>query len=123
MKAFIIVANNSPSKKGMLVSMLSAFVNIESIGVAVDVVDAVGIIQQRYPNTLIFNRKIFEEKGQSYLASILETGGSFIILPKHRQFRERCVYIGIDFSVAEQKEWVLNEIGETLREYQHFTAK
>lgn len=27
------------------------------------------------------------------------------------------------FSIAEQKEWVLNEIGETLREYQHFTAK
>ncbi len=67
MKAFFIITNNSPSKNGMLVSMLSAFVSIESIGVAVDVVEAVGLIQQRYPNTLIFNRRILEEKGQIYL--------------------------------------------------------
>jgi len=122
-KAFIIMSNNSPSKNGMLVSMLSAFVGIESIGIAEDVMEAVGIIQKRYPNVLIFNSRILEEKGHGYLASILETSGSFIMLPKHRQFKDRCIYIGIDFSVAEQKEWVLNEIGETLREYQHFTAK
>ncbi len=123
MKAFIVVSNDSLSKSGMLVSMLSAFASIESIGVAADVVDAVDIIQQRYPDTLIFNSRMLEEKGQSYLVSILETGGTFIMLHKHWQFMDRCIYIGIDFSVAEQKEWVLNEIGETLREYQHFTAK
>ncbi len=123
MKAFIIVSNNSPSRNGMLVSMLSAFVSIESIGVADDVMEAVGIVQQRFPNALIFNSRILEEKRYGYLASILETSGSFIMLPKHRRFKDRCIYIGIDFSVAEQKEWVLNEIGETLREYQLFTAK
>ncbi len=123
MKAFIIISNNSPSKNGMLVSTISAFVSIDSIGIAEDVAEAVDIIRQRYPNILIFNSRILEEKGHDYLASILERRGSFIMLPKHRQFKERCIYIGIDFSVAEQKEWVLNEIGETLREYQHFIAK
>ena len=122
MKAFLIVSNSSPSKNGMLVSVISAFVSIESIGTAEDVVEAVGIIQQRYPNILIFNNRIFEEKGHDYLTSILEAKGSFLMLPKHRQFKGRCIYIGIDFSVAEQKERVLSEIGETLREYQQFTA-
>ena len=117
------MSNNSPSKNGMLVSVISAFISIESIGIAEDVVEAVGIIQKRYPNVLIFNSRILEEKRHGYLASVLETSGSFIMLPKHRQFKEKCIYIGIDFSAAEQKEWVLNEIGETLREYQNFTAK
>lgn len=107
----------------MLLSMLSAFGSIESIGVAQDVVEAVGIIQLRHPNTLIFTRRIVEEKEQSYLASILETDGSFIMIPNDLQFKDRCIYIGIDFSVAEQIEWVLNKIGETLHEYQHFIAK
>ncbi|HSB30202.1 MAG TPA: hypothetical protein VLD55_01220 [Candidatus Sulfobium mesophilum] len=123
MRAFIIITNNSPSKNGMLLSMLSAFGSIESIGVAQDVVEAVGIIQLRHPNTLIFTRRIVEEKEQSYLASILETDGSFIMIPNDLQFKDRCIYIGIDFSVAEQIEWVLNKIGETLHEYQHFIAK
>ncbi len=123
MKAFIIMPNHSPSKSGMLVSMISAFVRVESIGVADDVADAVSIIRQRYPNILIFNSRILEEKGHDYLASILEDKGSFVVLPRHREFKERCVYLGIDFSVLEQKEWVLNEIGETIREYQHFAAK
>ena len=123
MRAFIIITNNSLSKNGMLLSMLSAFGSIESIGVAQDVVEAVGIIQLRYPNTLIFTRRIVEEKEQSYLASILETDGSFIMIPNDLQFKDRCIYIGIDFSVAEQIEWVLNKIGETLHEYQHFIAK
>lgn len=123
MKAFIIISNNSPAKNGMLVSVISAFVSIESIGIAEDVVEAVGIIQQRYPDILIFNNRILEEKGHDYLTSILEARGSFIMLPKHGQFKDRCIYIGIDFSVAEQKEWVLHEIGETLREYHHSAAK
>ncbi len=123
MKAFIIMSNNSPSKNGMLVSVISAFISIESIGIAEDVVEAVGVIQKRCPNVLIFNSRILEEKGHAYLASVLETSGSFIMLPEHRQFKDKCIYIGIDFSVAEQKEWVLNEIGETLLEYQHFTSK
>jgi hypothetical protein len=100
MKAFIIITNISPSRNGMLVSTISAFVGIDS--------KAVDIIRQRYPDILIFNSRILEEKGHDYLASILEDRGSFIMLPGHRQFRDRCIYIGIDFSVAEQKERVLN---------------
>ncbi len=123
MKAFLIIPNNSSSKNGMLVSMLSAFASIDSIGIAEDVGEAIDIIQQRYPKVIIFNRGILEEKEHAYLASILETGGSFVMMPKYRQFRNRCTYIGLDFSVAEQKEWVLHEIWATLREYQHFTAK
>lgn len=77
---------------------------------------------KKYPKAQIM-RRILEEKGQSYLASILETDGSFIMIPNDLQFKDRCIYIGIDFSVAEQIEWVLNKIGETLHEYQHFIAK
>ncbi len=123
MRAFLIISGSSPSKNGKLVSIISAFVSIESVGIADDVVEAVSIIQQRYPNILIFNNRMFEEKGHDYLASILEAKGSFLMLPDHRQFREKCLYLGIDFSVAEQKEWVLSEIGETLREYRHFAAQ
>ena len=123
MKAFIIIPNNSPSKNGMLVSMLSAFVRINSIGITEDVGEAIDVIRQRYPDILIFNSKILEEKEHDYLASILEAGGSFIVLPKHGQFGNRCTYIGIDFLDAKRKDWVLREIGETLYEYRHFTAK
>ncbi len=123
MRAFIIITHNAPSKNSMLLSMFSAFGSIESIGVAEDVVEAVGIILLRYPETLIFTRRMLEEKGQSYVASTLQTDGSFIMLPKDLKFKDRCIYIGIDFSLAEQKEWVLNKIGETLHEYQHLIAK
>lgn len=123
MKAFLVIPNSSPSKIGMLVSMLSAFASIDSIGIADDAGEAVDIIQQRHPSVLIFNGRMLEEKEHDYLASVLETGGSFVMMPKHRQFKDRCVYIGINFSVTQQKEWVLREIGETLREYQHTTAK
>lgn len=123
MKAFLIVPNSSPSQNGMLVSTLSAFVSIDSIGIVEDVGEAVDIIQQRFPNVVILNSRILEEKEHYYLASILESGGTFVMMPKHRQFKDRCIYIGIDFSVAEQKEWVLNEIEETLRAYHHFTGK
>jgi hypothetical protein len=123
MKAFIIVSGDSQPKNGMLVSMLSTFVSIESIGIAKDVVEAVALIRQRYPNTVIFNSRLLEEKEYGYLAHILEHGGSFLMLPKHLQFKDRCTYIGIDFSVAEQKKRILNKIGETLHEYRHFAAK
>ncbi len=122
MNAFIIVPNNSKSKNGMLVSTLSAFVGINSIGIAEDVGEAIDVIKQRYPNVSIFNSKILEEEDHDYLAPILEGRGSFIILPRYRQFGNRCTYIGIDFFSAEQKAWVLHEIGETLREYHHYNA-
>ncbi len=123
MKAFIIIPNNSQSKKSMFVPTLSAFADIDSIGIAGDVGEAIDIIQQRYPNVMIFNSRILEEKEHNYLESILEAGGSFVVMPRHMQYKDRCIYIGIDFSVVAQKGWVLNEIGETLREYRHFTAK
>ncbi len=123
MKAFLIVSGRSPAKNGKLVSVISAFVSIESIGFADDVAEAVRTIQQRFPNILIFNNRMFEEKGHDYLTSILDAKGSFLMLPHHRQFSGKCIYLGIDFSVAEQKEWVLTEIGETLREYQQFAAQ
>ncbi len=123
MKAFIILSNNSPSKNGMLVPMISAFVGVESIGIAEDVVEAVDIIHRRFPDILIFNEKILEEKGHGYLASILENEDPFIMLPKQREFQGSCIYLGVDFSASEHKEWILNGIGEAIREYQHFTAK
>ncbi len=123
MKAFIILPNNSASKSGMLLSMISAFVNVESVGVAENVVEAVDIIQRRYPDAPIFNSGMLEDKEYGYLASVLEDNGSFIMLSRHQELGDRCIYLSIDLSLAEQTEWVLNEIGETMREYQHFTAK
>ncbi len=122
MNAFIIIPNNTKSKNGKLVSTLSAFVGINSIGIAEDVGEAIDVIKQRYPDISIFNSKILEEKNSDYLVPILEGRGSFIILPKYRQFGNRCTYIGIDFFSAAQKEWVLHEIGETLREYHRYNA-
>jgi len=123
MKAFIIISNNSPSKNGMLISVISAFVSIESIGFADNLAEAVDIVRQRYPNSLIFDSRILEEKGHDYLVSLLESRGSFIMVPKIRQIKDKYIYIGIDFSVAEQKGWLLNEISQTLREYQLFAAE
>jgi hypothetical protein len=123
MKAFIIIPNTPKSKTGMLLSVISAFVPIESTGVAEDAVEALGIIRQRYPDVLIFSSRILEENGHGYLQSVLKDGDSFVMMPKHGRFKDRCTYIGFDFSFAKQKEWVLNKLGETLRQYQHLTAK
>ncbi len=122
MKAFIVLSDNSPSKNNTLVSLISTLAGIESIGIADDVPDAVSIIQRRYPNTPIFNSKILKQKGHGFPASVLENNGSFIILPKHHEFQDKCIYLGIDLSVADQKEWVLNKIGEIIHEYQHLAA-
>ncbi len=44
MKAFIINPNNSQSKKSMFVSTLSAFVGIDSIGIAEDAGGAIVVM-------------------------------------------------------------------------------
>ncbi len=103
MKAFIIIPNTPKSKNGTLLSVISAFVPIESTGLAEDVAEAVGIIQQRYPNILISSSRVLEEKGHGYLNSILEGGDPFIMVPKDGQFTNRCIYVGFDFSAAEHK--------------------
>jgi hypothetical protein len=72
---------------------------------------------------ITFNSRMLEERGHGYLASILESKGSFIMLPGYREFKDRCIYIGVDFSAVQQKELALNEIGETIRENRYFTAK
>ncbi len=122
MKVFIITPDDSP-KSSSLISVISAFVNVEYIGVANDVVEAISDIQRRHPKILLFNSGILEEEGHDCLTSILEARYSFIMMPKQRQFKGRCIYIGLDFSDSEQKRWVFKEIWEILREHHRFTAK
>ncbi len=123
MKAFIVLSDNSPSKNNTLVSLISTLANIESIGIADDVLDAVSIIQRRYPDASIFSSRMLKKKGHGYPASMLEKSGSFVVLPKHEEYKDRCIYLGIDFSVEKQKEWVFNKIWEITHECQHITAK
>jgi DNA-binding NarL/FixJ family response regulator len=117
MKAFVIISNDSLSRSGMMVSVVSAFASIDSIGAADNLVEAVDLIRQRYPNAVIFDSRLFEEGRHSCLLSVLDSKGSFVLLPRNGQFNDKCIYIGIDFSEGEQKEWLLNEISRTLLEY------
>jgi hypothetical protein len=123
MKAFVIISGDSPEKNGMMASVMSAFASIDSIGVADNLMEAVDLIRQRYPNALIFDSRLLEEKRIDFLLSILETKGSFILLPRNRQFKDKCIYIGIDFSGVEQKGWLLHEISQRLLEHESSAAE
>jgi hypothetical protein len=123
MKAFIISPTGPSSKIGTLISLVSALGSIESIGFADSLVEAINIIGQRYPNALIFDSRVLKEKGQDYLVSSLESRGSFIMMPNKRDLNDKYLYIGIDFSIAEQKGGLSIEISQTLWEHQFLAAE
>lgn len=105
--------------------MLSAFMNVESIGLASDLLDALETIRQRHPNAPIFDSSICSEKKGELLTSLLNIGRSIIILRKCYSIRGRCVYIGgdIDFSKHTDFDWVVKAIGQIINEYHNEDAR
>ncbi len=122
MTAFIIISNETQSRN-RLISMLSALANIEAMGLADSLAEAIEIVRKHYPNALIVDSDAMEEKGQDRLIPVSESTDSFIVIPSEWHIREKCIYIGIELPSAGQKGWVWNEIGKTLRECEIFAAQ
>jgi len=116
-KVFFIISDFSLRNEDAI-SLISAFVNIESIGQAADLLEALEIIRQRHPNTPIFNSNIYSENKQNLFMSLLNEGRSIVILPENYSVRGKCKYIGvdIDFNDLIDFDWVINSIGQILHE-------
>jgi hypothetical protein len=123
-KVFFIVSDFS-SRNEDAISLISAFVNIESIGQAADLLEALEIIRQRHPNTPIFNSNIYSENKQNLFMLLLNEGRSIVILPENYSVRGKCKYIGvdIDFNDLIDFDWVINSIGQILHENRAEGAK
>jgi hypothetical protein len=125
MKVFFILTDFS-SRNEDAISLISAFVNIESIGQAADLLEALEIIRQRHPNTPIFNSNVYSEKNrQTLFMSLLNEGRPIVILPENYSVRGKCKYIGvnIDFNGLIDFDWVINSIVQILHENRAEGAK
>ncbi len=117
MKVFFILADCSLRNENAM-SLISAFVNIESIGQAADLLEALKIIRQRHPNTPIFNSSIYSENKRDLFMSLLNEGRSIVILPENYRVKGKCKCIGvdIDFNDLIDFDWVINSIGRILHD-------
>lgn len=124
MKVFFILTDFSSRNKDAI-SLISAFVNIESIGQAADLLEALEIIRQRHPNAPIYNSNIYSENKQYLFTSLLNEGRSIVILPENYSVRGKCKYIGvnIDFDDLIDFDWIINSIGQILHENRAKGAK
>jgi hypothetical protein len=123
-KVFFIFIDVSPRSEDAI-SLISAFVSIESIGQAADLLEALEIIRQRHPDTPIFNSSIYSENKRDLFMSLLNEGRPIAILPENYSFRGKCKYIGvnIDFSDLTDFHWVINSIGQILHNNRPEAAK
>jgi hypothetical protein len=123
-KVFFIVSDFS-SRNEDAISLISAFVNIESVGQAADLLEALEIIRQRHPNTPIFTSTIYFENKHDLFMSLLNEGRSIVILPENYNVRGKCKYLGvnIDFNDLIDFDWVINSIGRILHENRTEGAK
>jgi hypothetical protein len=116
MKLFIIL-NNSLLKNEDTISLISAFVRIDSIGLATDLPEALGHIRQKHPNAPIFNSNIIcNEKKRDLVISLLTIGRSIIILPQNYNVRSKCTYLGIDVGSKSLIDfgWVMSSLDQII---------
>ena len=117
MKVFFILTNVS-SRNEDAISLISAFVNIESVGQAGDLLEALEVIRQRHPNIPIFTSKIYCENKRDLFMALLNEGRSIVILPTNYSVRSKCRYIGanLDFNDFIDFDWVINCIERILHD-------
>jgi hypothetical protein len=116
MKLFIIL-NNSLPKNEDTISLISAFVRIDSIGLAEDLPEALEHIRQRHPNAPIFNSTVIcSEEKRDLLISLLKIGRSIIILPRNYTFRSKCTYLGVDVASGSLIDfgWAMSSLDQII---------
>jgi hypothetical protein len=119
MKLFIVL-NNSLLKNADTISLISAFVRIDSIGLATDLLEALENIRQRHPNAPILNSNIIcNEKKRDLLLPLLNIRRSIIILPQNYTVRSKCTYLGVDvdFNSLIEFGWVMSSLDQIIHEY------
>jgi hypothetical protein len=118
-KLFIIL-NNSLLKNADTIPLISAFVKIDSIGLATDLLEALENIRQRHPNAPIFNSNIIcNEKKRDLLISLLKIRRSVVILPQNYTVRSKCTYLGIDVDVNSLIDfgWVMSSLDQIIHKH------
>jgi hypothetical protein len=118
MKAFFIF-NESSFRDDRLIPLISAFADIDSMGVCEDLLEAVDAVRQRYPDAAIFDVGILDQ--EPYLFSPVVNGrkAPLVILPENYQIREKCTYVGVDFSAGDHhsRDWLVRSVKKMIREY------
>jgi hypothetical protein len=112
-----IILNTSLLKNEDTISLISAFVRIDSIGLAADLPEALEHIRQKHPNAPIFNSNITcSEKKRNLLISLLKIGRSIIILPQNYNVRSKCTYLGIDVGSKGLIDfgWVMHSLDQII---------
>jgi hypothetical protein len=124
-KLFIIL-NDSFLKNADTIPLISAFVRIDSIGVAADMLEALENIRQRHPNAPIFNSNIIcNEKKRDFLISLLKIRPSVIILPQNYTVRGKCTYLGVDvdFNGLIDFGWAMSSLDQIIHKYHDRDSK
>lgn len=113
MKVFFILQGSSV-KKREAISLMSAFVRIDSIGVTTDLSEALEIIRQGHHDAPIFTSNVFNEKQRNILLSLLSIGRSVIILPKNYAVNSKCIYVGANIEPSKDLEWAIKAISQII---------
>lgn len=118
MKVFFIF-NESSLRNDKIIPLISVFADIESIGKTRDLLEAIDIIRQRYPETTISDQKILNVNPQTLTPLFKKDHGPLIILPGNYQIKEKCIYAGLDFSSEDlgDLDWIIRSIKRMIREY------
>jgi len=118
MKAFIIF-NDSSLKNDRIVPLISAFADIESLGVSEDLLESVDAIRQQYPEAAIFDVSVLDQEPDLLIPLLTSRKAPLIILPENYQIRDRCTYVGVDFTSADRQclDWLVRSMKRMIREY------
>ncbi len=118
MKVFFIL-HESSLRNRETIALMSAFVKIESTGIASDLPEALDIIRRSHPDAPIFNSNVLGKKRRDILTSLLSIGRSVIILPKNYAASRKCVYVGVEIDSSKEcdLDWVMNALSQIIMKY------
>lgn len=117
MKVFFVFPQSEAESRN-IVSLISAFADIESIGRADDMVEALEAVQKRYPTAAVSNAGKLRQRPE--LLSTLYDGseGAVVVVPEKYSIRDRNIYIGVDFSSVDPMsfDWTIRSIRRVIEE-------
>ena len=117
MKAFFVLTG-SPFRNKAIISLLSAFADIETVGPGRNVSEAVATIRRWYPAARILDSSMMD-KGLLILAKAVADGASPLLLMTTAGPACQCTYMGVDFSAIPPNAllWFISLFFETLRSH------
>jgi hypothetical protein len=123
LKVFFIFPQSEVENRN-IVSLISAFADIESIGQANDMVEALEAVQNRYPAATVSNAEKLRQKPE--LLSTLYDGseGAVVVVQEKYIVKDKNIYIGVDFSSVDPMsfDWTVRSIRRAIEECHGKTA-